>query len=191
MLPAMLVGTGTLSRPATPARAPPGCMVHGLNGTDMRADRAPGQLARSRTEDPAVRIRVLYADTDAGGVVYNGAYLRFLEAGRVEALRATGTKYTLLVEQGFQLPVVELVVRYRSPAFYDDLLSIFVSVAELKRVKVTFDYEIWRESDNRIIATASTTHGCVDIERGRLSPIPDWARNSLRSLRNPSGAQAS
>jgi acyl-CoA thioester hydrolase len=159
--------------------------------SDVTEHQPRREPPRMRTGEPAVRIRVLYADTDAGGVVYNGAYLRFLEAGRVEALRATGTNYNMLIEQGLQLPVVELVVRYRNPGFYDDLLSVFVSVADLKRVQVTFHYEIWRESDNRLIATARTTHGCVDIERRRLSPIPDWARNSLRSLRNSSEARAS
>lgn len=59
---------------------------------------------------PAVRVRVLYADTDAAGVVYNAAYLRFLEAARAEAFRAPGTSYAQLVEQGFHLPVVELTV---------------------------------------------------------------------------------
>jgi acyl-CoA thioester hydrolase len=132
--------------------------------------------------EPAVRIRVLYADTDAGGIVYNAAYLRFLEAGRAEAIRATGTPYTMVLEHGLQLPVVELNVRYRNPAFYDDVLGVFVTVAGLRRVRVSFAYELRRESDGRLIATARTDHACLDIEHGRVVPIPDWARAGLRSL---------
>jgi Thioesterase-like superfamily len=73
--------------------------------------------------EPAVRFRVLYADTDAGGVVYNAAYLRFLEGARTEAMRAAGVPYTRFVEQGLHLPIVEQTVRYRRPAYYDDLLA--------------------------------------------------------------------
>src|SRR5205823_11002706 len=117
-----------------------------------------------------------------GGIVYNAAYLRFREAGRAEAIRATGAPYTMLLEQGLQLPVVELNVRYRNPAFYDDVLGVFVSVAELRRVQVSFAYELRRESDGRLLATARTDHACLDIEHGRAVPIPAWGRAGLPSL---------
>jgi acyl-CoA thioester hydrolase len=134
------------------------------------------------SQSPAVRVRVLYADTDAGGVVYNAAYLRFLEAGRAEAIRSTGTNYGVLVNQGLQLPVVELNIRYESPAYYDDLLAVFVTVQDLRKVRVTFEYEVRRESDNRTIARARTIHACVDVAKGRPVALPDWARNSLQQL---------
>ena len=31
-----------------------------------------------------MRVKVYYADTDAGGVVYHGSYIRWLEAARFE-----------------------------------------------------------------------------------------------------------
>jgi acyl-CoA thioester hydrolase len=134
-------------------------------------------------KEPVVRLRVLYADTDAGGVVYNAAYLRFFEAARTEAMRAAGAPYTRLVEQGLHLPIVEQTVRYRTPAFYDDVLTVYVTVAELRRVQVAFDYDLRRESDGSLIVTGRTLHGCIDVARGRPAALPDWARESLRSLR--------
>jgi acyl-CoA thioester hydrolase len=136
----------------------------------------------SNERQPAVRVRVLYADTDAAGVVYNAAYLRFLEAGRAEAMRTTGSSYPMLVQQGFHLPVVELQVRYRNPAVYDDVLEVFVSVSQLRRVQVTFEYEVRRESDDCLILNARTTHACVDVARLRLAAFPDWARDCLRLM---------
>ena len=132
--------------------------------------------------EPAIRVRVIYADTDAGGVVYNAAYLRFLESARTEAVRVCGAPYSRLVEQGFHLPVVEQMIRYRSPAYYDDVLAVYVAVVELKRVQVTFEYEVRREADGRLLATATTLHGCVGIGTGRPAALPDWARQSLRAL---------
>ena len=38
----------------------------------------------------AFPIRVYYEDTDFSGVVYHASYLRFMERGRTEMLRARG-----------------------------------------------------------------------------------------------------
>ena len=51
--------------------------------------------------------RVIYGDTDAMGVVYYGNYMRFLEEGRVEYLRAGGRAYGEIEAAGFYVPVVE------------------------------------------------------------------------------------
>jgi hypothetical protein len=58
--------------------------------------RVPSRAAgatQPATGEPAARLRVLYADTDAGGVVYHGSYLRFFEAGRTEAMRSAGVPW--------------------------------------------------------------------------------------------------
>ena len=39
-------------------------------------------------------VRVLYGDTDAGGVVYNANYLRYFEIGRTELMRAWVCSYS-------------------------------------------------------------------------------------------------
>jgi len=69
-----------------------------------------------------VRYRVIYGDTDAGGVVYNANYLRFFEIGRSEMMRAWAMPYREIEKQGFILPVTETYLRYKAPARYDDLL---------------------------------------------------------------------
>ncbi len=45
-------------------------------------------------------VRVYYEDTDAGGVVYNANYVKFLERARTEWLRAHGVKQSELLERG-------------------------------------------------------------------------------------------
>lgn len=138
--------------------------------------------------EPAARIRVLYADTDAGGVVYHGTYLRVFEAGRTEAVRRAGVGFPRLLEQNLLLPLVEQTIRYRNPAFYDDVLLVYVWVAELKRAQVSFEYEVWRESDGVVVATGRTAHVCFDRARERLAALPDWAVAALRSMRRDRSA---
>ncbi|PIS44167.1 MAG: acyl-CoA thioesterase, partial [Ignavibacteria bacterium CG08_land_8_20_14_0_20_37_9] len=85
-------------------------------------------------------IRVRYADTDKMQFVYNGKYLEYFEVGRTELLRSLGLPYSEVEEQGYQLPVVEASVKYKSPAHYDDLLEIETMVKELPDPKFRIHY---------------------------------------------------
>jgi acyl-CoA thioester hydrolase len=115
-------------------------------------------------------LRVLYADTDQMSVVYYGTYLRFLEAGRNEYIRARGLAYREFEERfGLRLPVSEVSVSYRAPARYDDVIAVETSLAEVRRASARFDYRILRADD--VLATAHTVHACVDLE-GRVRRLP-------------------
>jgi acyl-CoA thioester hydrolase len=109
----------------------------------------------------SIRLRVIFGDTDAMGVVYHGNYLRFFEAARTEFFRATGHRYRDLEDEGFLLPVTEAQVRYIKPARYDDLLRVEVSVAELRRASLRFAYRLLREEDGVLLAEGHTDHACV------------------------------
>ncbi len=119
------------------------------------------------------RYRVIYGDTDAGSVVYNAQYLRFFEIGRTEMMRAWAMPYREIEKQGFILPVTETYLRYKAPARYDDLLTISVCLAELKKVSCRFHYRISRADDEReqLLVKGFTNHACVN-RRGKLTPLP-------------------
>ena len=115
-------------------------------------------------------LRVIYGDTDQMGVVYYANYLRFMEAGRNEFIRAHGLRYRDFEERfGLRLPVAEAKVSYRMPARYDDVVAIETSLAELKRASVRFEYRILREEE--VLATGETVHACVDLD-GRVRRLP-------------------
>lgn len=69
------------------------------------------------------KIRVRYAETDQMSYVYYGVYAQYFEVGRVELLRSIGISYKTIESMGFALPVVNLNINYRKPAFYDDELT--------------------------------------------------------------------
>jgi acyl-CoA thioester hydrolase len=130
------------------------------------------------------RVRVIYGDTDQMGVVYYANYLRYFEFARSEFLRAIGGTYRELEREGAFLPVVEAICRYKAPARYDDLLVIRTEIAELRRVSLTFAYELRRENDDAVLCTGSTTHACVG-RNGQPTRIPD---NFSRLLKTVPGA---
>ena len=79
-----------------------------------------------------IQLRVRYGETDQMGYCYYGNYAQYFEVGRVETLRSLGLSYKQLENEGFMLPVSEFSVKYKSPAFYDDLLSIETTITETK-----------------------------------------------------------
>lgn len=103
-------------------------------------------------------IRVRYADTDKMQFVYNGKYLEYFEVGRTELLRSTGLSYAELEKNGYQLPLIEANVKYKNPAYYDDILEIEATVKELYSPKVHIEYVIRRKETKEIIAEGFTTH---------------------------------
>ena len=89
---------------------------------------------------------------------------------RVEWLRATGRSYREMERGGRGLVVVEALVRYRKPAFFDDELTLHTRLAELGKVSLRFDYEVLKDGEQ--IATGRTRHACVDLSTGRPVRMP-------------------
>lgn len=122
-------------------------------------------------------VRVLYGDTDAGGIVYNANYLRYFERGRTELMREWVCTYNEIEKMGFVLPVIECWSRFKAPAFYDDLLIIETEISELSRLKCTFSYRILRDEEQggkpRLLVKGYTVHAAVTRE-GKLTRLPDW-----------------
>jgi acyl-CoA thioester hydrolase len=117
-----------------------------------------------------MQIRVIYGDTDQMGVVYYANYLRFFEAARNEFIRAKGLRYRDFEREfGLMLPVVDASVQYKRPARYDDLLTVEIALAEVRRASARFDYRVIREGE--LLATGHTVHACVDLE-GRVQRMP-------------------
>jgi len=119
-------------------------------------------------------IRVRYAEADRMGLLHHAQYLVYLEQARTELLRAQGLTYRDLEDQGYLLVLTKIEVRYRRPAFYDDLLTIRTFVVRTTAVRIDHRYEVMRNGE--LLAEATTTLACVDRE-GRPQALPD----SLRS----------
>lgn len=140
--------------------------------------------------DPApfvysIQVRVLYGDTDAGGVVYNANFLRYFEQGRTELMRAHVCSYKKIEALGLILPVTEAHARYKAPAFYDDLLTINTSINELTKYTCRFNYRVTRQDQNRprptLLVKGYTIHAAV-TRGGKLTRLPEDILARLQSL---------
>jgi acyl-CoA thioester hydrolase len=120
-----------------------------------------------------ITIRVRYAETDRMGLLHHANYLVYFEQGRTELLRARGVSYKDLEDQGYLLVLTRLQVRYRSPARYDDLLTLRTTVQRTTSVKIEHRYDLFR--DGVLLAEGQSTLGCVNRD-GRVQLLPDFLR---------------
>ena len=108
-------------------------------------------------------VRVYWEDTDAGGIVFYGNYLKFMERARTEWLSTLGFGQEAMRRAGEGMFIVaETTLRYLKPARLDDQLTVTVAVTEIGRASVTFAQEVWR-------ADTLLTQGMVRI--GWVQPV--------------------
>lgn len=114
------------------------------------------------------RLRVRYAETDNMGVVYHSNYAIWFEVGRVELMRQLGVEYRIMEkEDNCHIPVVDLRVRYKAPALYDDEIVVRTRLANARSSLLHFSYEVLRAGDQALLATGETMHMVVDDKMQR------------------------
>ncbi len=142
-------------------------------------------------------VRVRYAETDQMGIVHHANYLIWFESGRSDFCRARGFSYKEMEEKDNALLVVaETYCRYKSPAFYEDVLIIRTKVGDIRSRSLRFIYEIYRPLDDMLLAEGETLHLVTDenkkvrilpeIYRARLLSEPQQVLNAFPANQAPS-----
>lgn len=116
-------------------------------------------------------VRVLFADTDAMGVVYHTNYIKWFERGRNELMRQLNLPYTDLSKTGFHLPLIKVSCEYLKFGTYDQLLTVETTFAYISKATVRFNSKIWDEGQKDLLAEGYTIHVCTNHE-GRIRRIP-------------------
>jgi acyl-CoA thioester hydrolase len=126
-------------------------------------------------------IRVQPHHTDYGGVVWHGSYVSWLESARVDCLRTAGVPLEQFVSLGYDLPVVEIQMRYRKPLTLGMAAIVKTRLAPLTGVRLHWLYEIETiEPSAQICMTAQVTLVTVDIhQRKMLRRLPREVQESI------------
>ena len=118
-----------------------------------------------------IMLRVRYPEVDAMGYLHHSRYLQYFEMGRIELLRKLGHSYADLERAGVFFVVVKIECRYKSPARYDEQLSLTTRIARQTPVRIDHVYELNR--GDVLLAEASSTIACVGRD-GQLQQIPEF-----------------
>jgi len=138
----------------------------------------------SREGVSATELRVRYAETDQMGIAHHANYIIWCEQARTDYMRDRGVSYRDLEEGGLLLSVVDVRIRYRAMARYDDLLRVSCWVREIATRRAIFGYAVERVADGRLLATAQTSLMALGSNHERTT-IPEFVRAALVVVADP------
>ena len=126
----------------------------------------------------STQIRVRYKDTDQMGIMHHSNYVVLYEQARTEWLRAMGLTYAEIERRGVMSPIIEVHSRYHYPAFYDEVLTVKVSIDEMPTARLIVASEVYNEA-GKLINTGSVTLGFMNSTTRRPCRVPEWFTEAL------------
>jgi acyl-CoA thioester hydrolase len=125
-------------------------------------------------------LRVYYEDTDFSGVVYYANYLKFIERGRSEFLRAADVLHREIASGEVPLAwaVKRMTIEYIKPAHLDDVLHVRTRPTEMGGARITLAQEVRRGETLLLTADVEV---CL-ISDGRPQRIPAEIRAKLEAV---------
>jgi len=124
-------------------------------------------------------VRVYYEDTDAGGVVYYANYLKYLERARTEFLRSLGIEQDELErEDNIIFAVHSMTIDYLKPAFFNELLNVSATIAELRKASICFHQAVSNQQ-KEALCKAHVKIACLHSKTLKPVSIPEFITKEL------------
>lgn len=112
---------------------------------------------------------IFYHDTDCGGVVYYGNYLKFFEEARTLYMQEKGFSIPELMKKGLFFVVARQEVEYKYPLQYADVIDVSTKVLEVSDIKIVFE-NIITNQNGKLCTKGKTTLVCVNKD-GMPTPM--------------------
>ena len=122
-------------------------------------------------------VRVRWMECDAQGIVYNGAYLGYLEIGQAEYYRNLGFAIYTIPESGYiDFAVVKSTIEFKAPAKVDEIIELYVRVSKIGHSSLTLNMEIYSQESDRLLTDIETIYVGYDAATESSKPVPDDVR---------------
>jgi YbgC/YbaW family acyl-CoA thioester hydrolase len=117
-------------------------------------------------------VRVMYFDTDAGGVVHNIAYLRFIETARTLLAIQMGMSFEEIARTGIHPVVTRTEADYKRPAKLGEELRIEGRVTEWSGIRFWVEFDVLRAADSVLLVACRQALALVDVSTGKPVRLP-------------------
>ena len=125
-------------------------------------------------------LRVRWMECDAQGIVFNGAYMDYLEVGQSEYYRNLGFSIYKIAAQGyFDTAVVKVEIEYKAPARVDDMLDLHVRVSNIGNTSLTLNIEIYQNHSETLLTPIQSVYVGYHADSGNTRPVPDEMRELI------------
>ena len=112
------------------------------------------------------RHTVQYYETDRMGITHHSNYIRWMEEARVDFQRQLGWSYERLEAEGIVSPVTALDCKYKASTTFADVVTVEVSVAELKNATLRIAYRMTKQ-DGQTVFEGHSEH-CFLNREGKI-----------------------
>jgi acyl-CoA thioester hydrolase len=124
-------------------------------------------------------LKVRYAETDAQGHVFFGNYYTYFDEALLAYMRTIGYSYTDLLDDGMDLLYVESLCRHHAPAHFDETLDVSASITRIGNTSLTFEFAVYRDGTEQLIATGHIAAVNVDKASRRPERVPEILRSKV------------
>ena len=123
-------------------------------------------------------VRVRWMECDAQGIVFNGAYLGYLEIAQAEYFRNLGFSIYRIAQNGyFDSAVVKADLEFKAPARVDEVLELFARVARIGNTSITLLVEIYAAGSDKLLTNIEAVYVGFYAESGTTRRVPDAIRS--------------
>lgn len=127
-------------------------------------------------------LKVRFNEVDAYNVAWHGHYVAWMEVGRNDLAGRFGLGVAQLTELGFLGPVVNLELKYLTPARFNDELIVRTTLRPTESATLVFLNEIIAREDGRKLATGVTTHVLTDMNGVMQFKLPETISERLETM---------
>jgi acyl-CoA thioester hydrolase len=118
--------------------------------------------------------QVRFSEVDSMGVVWHGNYIRYFEDGREAFGNQYGINYMDFYHVGVMIPLVKVVCDFKKPLKYGDTAIIETRFVNCEAAKLQYDYTIYRNHTDEVVATGSTVQVFLNPEMELLLDFPPF-----------------
>lgn len=110
-------------------------------------------------------MRVRFSEIDSMQIVWHGEYVRYFEDGRESFGKHYGLGYMDIYAEGYMVPIVDLTCQFKQSLSFGEEAIIETRFIACEAAKITFEYTIYRATDNAVVATGSTTQVFLNLNK--------------------------
>jgi len=110
-----------------------------------------------------------FYETDKMGIIHHSNYIRWFEEARVDLLEKINFPYKKVTVCGIDFAVLDVFCEYKAMIHYEDTVNIYVSVPEIKEMKMAMNYKIVNEKTGEVCTLGRT--GLCFYDNNRKRPV--------------------
>ena len=134
--------------------------------------RKTNQRQAALTDRTTMKVR--FSEIDSMQIVWHGEYVRYFEDGRESFGRHYGLDYMSIYREGYMVPIVDLTCQFKQSLSFGENAIIETRFINSEAAKIQFEYTIYRETDQSIVATGTTTQVFLNSEKELELVNPDF-----------------